>query len=156
MEIVTNGNKQIVWTKNHPDPESPGGMLPPSYMHDAGFDLVVSEALSLRPKEPGNVACGFRMALPEGVSAVVIPRSSTARRNILVYSTLIDSGYRGDLFVFVFNLSDERIEIEPGDRIAQLLPILTVADHLKLVQVNSPDELPHSHRGTRGFGSSGK
>jgi dUTP pyrophosphatase len=154
MEINLNGKKDVTWYKT--DPTREGGLLPPSYEHDAGFDLIVSEALVLGPKEPGNVACGCRIALPEGVSAVVIPRSSTARRNLLVYSTLIDSGYRGDLFVFVFNLSNTTIIIQPGDRIAQLLPILTIADHLELRRVYTAEDLPPSKRGINGFGSSGR
>jgi len=85
--------------------------------------------------------------------AQVRPRSGAAfKKGLTVINTpgTIDSGYRGDVNVLLVNLGDEEIEIQPGDRIAQLVFNLTV--HPQLVEVA---ELPQSDRGEGGFGSTG-
>jgi len=134
-----------------------GDILNPSYKDDAGLDLIVTDRVLLMPDAgaPADVPCGVRMALPDTVCALVISRSSAVRRGIIVVPTLIDPGYRGDLFIFAYNMTKEIIEIMPGARIAQLLPVpvtgLRAANMIDLGMTN----LPPSDRGTRGFGSTG-
>ena len=101
------------------------------------------------------VPTGFAVAIPEGFCGLILPRSGLAlKHGLTVLNTpgLIDSGYRGELQVILYNSGDEAVAIERGQRIAQLL-ILGVPD-LAFVLV---DELPPSgdDRGAAGFGSSG-
>jgi dUTP pyrophosphatase len=128
----------------------------PSRAHagDAGFDLVACEYVELHPGERVVVPTGIAIALPEGFSGFVQPRSGLAARagiTVLNSPGLIDSGYRGEVKVVLLNTDPEAIFVaEPGDRIAQLVVVRTPT--VDLVEVES---LPASARGTAGFGSTG-
>jgi len=128
----------------------------PSYEHpgDAGLDLRAAESASLAPGERALVATGIAIALPAGYAAFVHPRSGLALRaglGIVNAPGVIDAGYRGEIKVIVINHDlTETIEIAHGDRIAQLV-IAPVAS-VELIEVA---ELPGSHRGAGGFGSTG-
>jgi dUTPase len=98
------------------------------------------------------VACGIKIALPEGVIAIPITRSSAVKRGIMVFTTLIDTGYRGPIFVFATTTGSEEIDLQIGDSIAQLLPLGNMSMYMKSERVLT---LPDSERGERGFGSSG-
>jgi dUTP pyrophosphatase len=145
---------KLLWIKT--DSEKPGGLIAPKHDGDAGFDMVVSDFTSVDPKSFAQIPCGFKIALPEGVSALVLPRSSSVRMGMLVFTTLIDSCYRGEMFTMAYNLSDLPLHIQPGTRIAQLLPIDTLATGITLCELVSEDLLPASSRGDNGFGSTGK
>lgn len=135
--------------------ESTGGRLyEPAYPGDGAFDMESIEQVTLAPFESGRVDCGIKVQLPDTVCALVIGRSSTFAAGIMVYPSLIDNGYRGQMFVLMHNLTDKYVRIDPGTRIAQLLPIMNLADGFsKLQQVDGVDA---SRRGSNGFGSSGK
>ena len=125
-----------------------------AYPGDAGLDLVACESAVVGPGERAVVGTGVAVAVPEGYAGFVTPRSGLAARHgiALVNSPgLIDSGYRGEIRVVLLNTDGEApFTVEPGMRIAQLVlvPVSTAAT----VEVA---ELPESHRGTAGFGSSG-
>ncbi|MDO4290684.1 MAG: dUTP diphosphatase [Eggerthellaceae bacterium] len=129
---------------------------PPAYAHvgDAGLDLRSTERHTLRPFERAVVSCGFAAAIPEGYAGLVVPRSGLAARHgisVVNGPGLIDSGYRGEIKAVLVNLdAHEVFEIEPGDRIAQLVVVAVPSVNLKIV-----DELPPAERGAAGFGSSG-
>lgn len=110
----------------------------------------------LAPGERASVGTGVAMELPAGHAGLVLPRSGLARRHGIALVNapgLIDSGYRGELRVLLLNTDRaETFEIEPGDRIAQLLAVPFAA----LEPVEAPDELAASARGEGGFGSSGR
>lgn len=128
----------------------------PSYAHpgDAGADITASEPVILRPGERALVKTGVSIALPDGFVAFVMPRSGLALKHgiALVNSPgTIDAGYRGEIGVIMLNTDrEEEFHIEPGDRIAQLViqPVVRAA----FVPVA---ELPGTHRGAGGFGSTG-
>jgi dUTP pyrophosphatase len=94
------------------------------------------------------------VAVPEGHAGLVLPRSGLASRRGLTLANapgLIDPGYRGEITIAVVNLDQaEKVEIRRGDRIAQLLVVPTA-----LVEPVEVQELPGSHRGEAGFGSTG-
>lgn len=121
---------------------------------DAGADLRSTEALVLASGERALVSTGVRIALPEGYVAFVVPRSGLAvKHGISVVNApgTIDAGYRGELKVSLINLDPrESFEIQPGDRIAQLI-VMPVSRAVFL----PVDELPESTRGHGGFGSTG-
>ncbi|MEY4476548.1 MAG: hypothetical protein RJA31_52 [Actinomycetota bacterium] len=128
----------------------------PSYAHpgDAGADITASESVILRPGERALVKTGVSIALPDGFVAFVMPRSGLALKHgiALVNSPgTIDAGYRGEIGVIMLNTDRENdFRIEPGDRIAQL--VIQPVVRAEFVPVA---ELPGTHRGAGGFGSTG-
>ena len=100
------------------------------------------------------VPTGLTVAVPEGHAGLVLPRSGLASRRGLTLANapgLIDSGYRGEITIAVVNLDPaDKVEIRKGDRIAQLLVV-----PMALVEPVEVQELPASHRGEGGFGSTG-
>jgi dUTP pyrophosphatase len=130
---------------------------PPTRAHhgDAGFDLRAVEPARLEPGERASVGTGIAIEIPEGSAGLVLPRSGlAAKHGISVVNApgLIDAGYRGEIRVLLLNTDRaESFEIEPGDRIAQLV-IVEVGDD-EPVEV---DSLEQSARGDGGFGSTGR
>jgi dUTP pyrophosphatase len=121
---------------------------------DAGLDLAANAELVVGPGERAMVPTGLAVAVPEGYAGLVLPRSGLASRRGLTLANapgLIDSGYRGEITIAVVNLDPaEKVEIRRGDRIAQLLVV-----PMALVEPVGVDDLPPSHRGAGGFGSTG-
>ncbi len=121
---------------------------------DAGYDLASTTAVKLEPLSRGVVQTGIRLAMPEGVCALVLPRSGLAlKHGVTVMNSpgLIDSGYRGEIKVVLFNSDkDNAFVVEAGDRIAQLVFVSYPEVYFKVV-----DTLEASERGEGGFGHSG-
>lgn len=121
---------------------------------DAAIDLHAAESATLEPGERVSVGTGIAVEIPDGHAGLVLPRSGLAARHgiALVNSPgLIDSGYRGEVRVLLLNTdSSESFQVDPGDRIAQLL-LTPYAD----VEPVEATELTDSSRGSDGFGSSG-
>ena len=133
------------------------GALPPTQAHkgDAGYDLHAAEAASIPPGGRANVGTGIALGIPERHAGLVLPRSGLAARHglSLVNSPgLIDSGYRGEVRVLLLNTDrQETFEVQPGDRIAQLVILRVEVPDLVEVEV-----LEETLRGAGGFGSSGR
>lgn len=129
----------------------------PSRSHDgdAGLDLHAAEAAAIGPGERASVATGIALEIPEGHAGLVLPRSGLAARHGIALVNapgLIDSGYRGEVRILLLNTDrSQSFEIEPGDRIAQL--VITPVDGVEPIEVA---ELAPSARGEGGFGSSGR
>jgi dUTP pyrophosphatase len=129
----------------------------PSRAHDgdAGLDLHAAEAAEIAPGERASVATGIALEIPEGHAGLVLPRSGLAARHGIALVNapgLIDSGYRGEMRILLLNTDrSQSFEIEPGDRIAQL--VLVPVGEAEPVEVA---ELDPSVRGEGGFGSSGR
>jgi dUTP pyrophosphatase len=120
---------------------------------DAGFDLFVSEETAIPAGETRDVPCGCAIQLPEGVWGLVMGRSSTRRKHsLIVHSNVIDTGYRGPLFVSVDNVGKDEFTATPGMRLGQLVPLPNVAADLVAVETVA---LQPSARGLAGFGSTG-
>jgi len=121
----------------------------------AGFDLraAVTEPVVLAPGERRLVPTGLAFAIPPGWEGQVRPRSGLAlRHGLTVLNTpgTVDSDYRGEVAVILWNGGTEAVTIGRGDRIAQLL--LARVPDVRWVEVGA---LPPSGRGGGGFGSSG-
>ena len=132
------------------DPE-----LMPAYAQpgDAGCDLRASEATVVPARGRILVKTGVSIALPDGYVGLVHPRSGlAAKHGITVLNTpgTIDSGYRGEVMVTLFNSTDSDFPVARLDRIAQL--VIQEYIQAEFIQVES---LPESHRGDAGFGSTG-
>lgn len=121
---------------------------------DAGMDLRARIDVTLPPGERLLVPTGIAIALPAGYAAFVLPRSGLALRaglGLVNAPGTIDAGYRGEISVICINHDPvEPIDLRRGDRIAQLVVMPVPA--VRLIEVG---ELPGSHRGEGGFGSTG-
>ena len=126
------------------------------YADDAGLDLIVSEARVVHPGEFVDIPCGVSVELPAWSFGMITGRSSTLRkRGLMVNQGIIDAGYRGPLFAGVWNLTDEPVKVDAGERVAQLI---ILHNGTRLVQVQRVDEIdrgPVDGRGVFGFGSTG-
>ncbi len=129
----------------------------PSYTtdHAAGADLRadISSTLSIPSLGRVLVPTGLRMAIPVGWEGQVRPRSGLAvKKGLTVLNSpgTIDADYRGEVKVILVNLGAEEVEIEPGERIAQL-----VIARAPQAAFSAVDSLPDTTRGERGFGSTG-
>ncbi|MBQ5531083.1 MAG: dUTP diphosphatase [Kiritimatiellae bacterium] len=120
---------------------------------DAGMDLSSAENCVVPPHGRVLVHTGLAMELPPFFEAQVRPRSGLAlKHGITVLNTpgTIDSGYRGEIGVVLYNTTGEPFEVSAGDRIAQLvIARYSVADPVEV------GELGSTGRGEGGFGSTG-
>ncbi len=130
----------------------------PSYKTNgaSGMDLMayIDKSIELKPGESCLVPTGLSVAFPEEYEIQIRPRSGLAsKNNISVLNTpgTIDSDYRGEIKVILFNHGNKNFKIDNNDRIAQM--ILTPVIKIDLEETN---ELPESIRGAGGFGSTGK
>ena len=128
----------------------------PGYATDgsAGLDLMAAERQRMLPGERRLVRTGFSIALPEGCEGQIRPRSGLAARlglTVLNAPGTIDPDYRGEIKVLLVNLGSEPVDIEPGDRIAQL--VVAPFGRVNAVEV---EMLPDTSRGAGGFGSTGR
>ena len=122
----------------------------------SGVDLVafIKEPINLEPKTSVLIPTGLSVAFPEDYEIQIRPRSGlAAKNNISVLNTpgTIDSDYRGEIKVIIYNHGNENFSINNGDRIAQM--ILAPVVKMELEEIN---DLPKSIRGKDGFGSTGK
>ncbi len=132
---------------------------PPAY-HSAGaagLDLVcaldASESVILRPGERMLAPTGFSLELPNGYEGQVRPRSGLAAKHgvtVLNSPGTIDSDYRGEIKVILFNAGDEPFRLERGMRIAQL-----VVARVAAVRLEPVEQLSQTQRADGGFGSTG-
>jgi len=130
----------------------------PAYetLHAAGMDLRanIEASVLLKPLERKLVPTGLFIELPEGFEAQIRPRSGLAYKHgisIVNAPGTIDADYRGEIGVLLVNLSDQVFEINPGDRIAQMV----VARHEK-VEWQQVESLTETSRGEGGYGHTGK
>ncbi|MFK8068691.1 MAG: dUTP diphosphatase [Gammaproteobacteria bacterium] len=123
----------------------------------AGMDLraCLDETLLLKPGETELIPTGMAIHIgDESLAAVILPRSGLGHKHGIVLGNLvglIDSDYQGQLFVSCWNRGNTEFEVEPGERIAQLMFIPVVQANLKIV-----DNFNESDRGEGGFGHTGK
>ena len=122
----------------------------------SGMDLMafIKEPVSVKPKTSNLIPPGLSMAVSEDYEIQIRPRSGlAAKNNISVLNTpgTVDSDYRGEIKVIIYNHGSENFVINNGDRIAQM--ILTPVVKMELEETNN---LPKTIRGEGGFGSTGK
>jgi dUTP pyrophosphatase len=121
---------------------------------DAGADLAVAEDVELAPLQRALVGTGVAVAIPEGYAGFVHPRSGLAHRlglSLVNTPGTIDAGYRGEIKVNLINLDPTTpLTLRRGDRVAQL--VVQPVVRARFVPV---EQLPDSHRGEGGHGSTG-
>ena len=123
----------------------------------AGLDLraCIAQPVTLEPGQAELVPTGLAIHLSDpNLAAMILPRSGLGHKHGVVLGNLvglIDSDYQGALMVSCWNRSAARYEIQPGERIAQLIvvPVLQVAREIV-------SDFSASARGEGGFGHSGR
>ena len=119
---------------------------------DAGYDLYALEGAIIDKHCHKLIKTGIAMEIPDGYVGLIWPRSGLAYKYGLdVFAGVIDSSYRGDIGVILYNSQYSNYNLEKGDRIAQIL-FQKVEDF----DLNLVENLDDTKRGTGGFGSSGK
>ncbi len=130
----------------------------PSYKTkgSSGMDLMafIDNPINIPPNTSALIPTGLSIAIPKDLEVQIRPRSGlAAKSNIGILNTpgTIDSDYRGELKIILFNHSKKNFTVKNNDRIAQmvLIPILKI-------DFEEVKELPDTVRGTGGFGSTGK
>ena len=121
--------------------------------YSAGADLyaLLDEDLEIKPGETVMIGTGLAMAIPTGYVGLIYARSSLGSKKGLAPANkvgVIDSDYRGEIKVPLFNQSKETQIISKNERIAQII----FTPYLK-VNFQETDELDDTTRGTAGFGS---
>lgn len=137
-----------------------GDSIPlPHYATDgsAGMDMraCIDEPLTVAPGETALVPTGLAIHVADpGLAAVLLPRSGLGHKHGLVLGNLtglIDSDYQGQVFISCWNRSATSYEVQPAERIAQMVFVPVEQVELKVVE-----EFAASDRGAGGFGHSGK
>ena len=131
------------------------GAVIPSYAHDGDscVDLYSIDETVLNPLGRKLIHTGLSMAIPKGYEGLIRPRSGNAlKKGITVLNTpgTIDSNYRGEIGVILYNSTPDQIYIHVGDRIAQM-----AFKEIPKVEFDICDELDETDRGDGGFGSTG-
>ncbi len=133
-------------------------VITPKYKTDgsSGVDLsaFLDKEVVIKPNSSELITTGLQVAIPEELEVQIRPRSGLAAKEsigVLNSPGTIDSDYRGELKIILFNHGNKDFVINNGDRIAQmvLVPILKM-------EFEEVDSLPDTIRGQGGFGSTGK
>ncbi|MDC2970189.1 dUTP diphosphatase [Candidatus Pelagibacter sp.] len=122
----------------------------------SGMDLIafIKDSINIKPNTSYLVPTGLSVAFSNEYEIQIRPRSGlAAKKKISILNTpgTIDSDYRGEIKVILFNHGKENFTINKGDRIAQM--VLTPIVKMELEETNN---LPETIRGKGGFGSTGK
>ena len=122
----------------------------------SGMDLMafIKKPVSVKPKTSSIIPTGIAVAFSKNYEIQIRPRSGlAAKKNIGILNTpgTIDSDYRGEIKVIIFNYGKKNFIINNGDRIAQMVlsPIIKI-------KLEKKKDLPETFRGKKGFGSTGK
>ena len=123
---------------------------------DLGYDVFALEGVVLVPHQTVRVRTGIAVearhpetGVPLGL--LVRDRSSMAARGVATTAGVIDAGYRGEVQIVMTNLGGAPIELKPGEKIAQMVPVPVLTG-----QVTELESLEASAREAKGFGSSGR
>lgn len=140
------------------DPRVGDSIALPHYATDgsAGLDMraCIDEALTVAPGETILIPTGLAIHIGDAsLAAVLLPRSGLGHKHGLVLGNLtglIDSDYQGQVFISCWNRGSKAYEIQPAERIAQM--VFVPVEQVKFLVV---EEFGDSERGSGGFGHSG-
>lgn len=119
----------------------------------SGFDLHAIHGLWIHPRKTVIVPTGLHIELPKGYELQVRARSGfTVKRDIIVKNGIgtIDSDYRGEIGVILYNIGKRSVYIEKGERIAQAVIMPVIKAKFKKVK-----SIKETKRGSKGYGSTG-
>jgi dUTP pyrophosphatase len=124
-----------------------------STVGSAGMDVCSSEEIIIHPKSIALVKTNLSLEIPSGHEIQIRSRSGLAAKSgifVLNAPGTIDSDYRGEIGVILYNISDKEFIIKPGDRIAQA--VLSKYERAEIIIVES---ISKTERADGGFGSTG-
>lgn len=113
---------------------------------DCGLDLFLPNEIELKPFETYVLDTGLFVDIPEGYAGILAPRSSIAKKGIIIHSAIIDPGYTGEIHIILTNCSTNTYKFEKDNRLCSLV----------CYNILNPTINPENSRGTNGLGSSGK
>ena len=122
----------------------------------SGMDLMalIENPIKIKSQNSALIPTGLSIAIPENMEVQIRPRSGlAAKSNISVLNTpgTIDSDYRGEIKVILYNHGDKGFVVNNEDRIAQMVLVPVIKANFEEVE-----NLPETIRGEGGFGSTGK
>ena len=140
------------WKRLHKEAQAPERQTPGS----AGYDLCacIQDPAVIGPGDTGVFPTGLALEIPEGHVGLVFCRSGLGVKHGISLPNcvgVIDSDYRGEIMVGLYNSGESEYTVQPADRIAQLMVVPVVQAQIQMV-----DELDETQRGAGGFGSTGK
>lgn len=125
-----------------------------AHENDAGFDLYAPKGLEsglIRPDDYLTIDTGVCIAIPPGFVGMIKSKSGLNVRYGITSEGVIDAGYTGSIVVKLYNNSRSYYNVEPGEKISQLVIVPIPKVYLTVV-----DSLGETDRGDNGFGSSGR
>jgi dUTP pyrophosphatase len=145
----------MVWKQQNPlvvERLSDNAKLPHrAHDDDLCYDLFSSERLIIWPGKLEKVHTGIKMAFPEGWGAKIFDRSSVAtKHSVFVVAGVIDSGYRGEILIAMYDGSEVAFEIDIGTKIAQMVVLPVIGFDIVESKLEG-----QTKRGDKGFGSTG-
>lgn len=117
-----------------------------SHELDCGLDMYLLDDVTLYPFETVCLDTGLAMDIPEGFAGILAPRSSIAKKGIVIHPAIIDPGYKGEVHIIATNCSNNTYEFKKNDRLCSLV----------CYSILNPTINPEDNRGAGGLGSTGK
>ena len=136
----------------------PKGQVPLSATPgSAGYDLCAAETVNIAPMEQVTLKTDIYIKVPYGTYGRIAPRSSLAKKGLMVNAGVIDWDYRGEILILLVNLGKETITIQQGDRAAQLICEQIHKPAISQFSIKRLEAFQQeTTRGVGGFGSTGK
>ena len=126
----------------------------PSFAHatDAGMDLHTTIEVTIEPGTLFAIPTGIAFAIPTGHVGLIWDKSGVAiKRGLKTMGGVVDAGYRGEVFVGLFNTTNEIQSFVVGEKVAQM-----VIQKIEQPEINEVEDLDETDRGEGAFGSTGK
>lgn len=117
-----------------------------SHELDCGLDLYLLDDVDMQPMQTVCLDTGLAMDIPEGFAGILAPRSSIAKKGIVVHPAIIDPGYKGEVHIIATNCSNNTYNFKRGDRLCSLV----------CYSILNPTINPEDNRGASGLGGSGR
>ena len=142
---------ELRFTRDSPDARLPVKGTP----HSAAYDLYAAEPKTLAPRSRALITTGLKLAqCPHDVYLRIAPRSGLAVKGFDVGAGVVDADYRGPVKILFINTTDHPYTVQPGDRIAQLIPERIRTDLTCTIEGEESDiAVLRAERGEGGFGS---
>lgn len=127
------------------------------YHSDAGWDIKAAESVIIKPGSYAAIKTGLKVIIPTGYYGHILPRSGLAVKNgIMTMAGVIDSEYRDEVKVLLYNAGENDFKVEAGDRIAQLVVTkILLSSELISSEEAAENGYMDTNRGVNGFGSTG-
>lgn len=117
-----------------------------SHELDCGLDMYLPDELTINPFETVCIGLGLGFEIPEGFAGIFCPRSSIAKKGIIIATSIVDPGYTGEVHLIATNCSSNTYKFAKNDRLCSIV----------CFNILNPTINPVNDRGNGGLGSSGK